>query len=99
MNETELMLRAALAWARFRDESGYLADKIPLALDFIPNGPVKVLDHTTQRPHLRWVGDGRLVTVSTTPGGRVLRVVDAYLDHHSGTTEMRLPREFWVVAS
>lgn len=101
MSPTEIKLRAALTWARFQVEHDGVLDKIPHTLDYVPIGPVKVLDRTTRRPHLRWKGEdtrfqtSRLVTVSTTPGGRVLRVVDTYADHHSATTEIRLPREFW----
>lgn len=94
MTPTEIKLRAALVWIQHESRGGPIM-RLPASLDFVPSGPVKVLDKTTVRPHLRWNGDGRLVTVSTTPGGRVLYVVDAYLDHHSATHSARLPREFW----
>lgn len=107
MSTTEKTLRAAFAWAR-QEINGVPPLSFAGALDFVPSAPVTVLDRTTDCPHLRWEGpcthapwEGapRRITVSTSPRGRVLHIVDALVGHHSGTTSITLPRKFWPEAA
>jgi hypothetical protein len=93
MNETELMLRAAFTWAKAHETSGMI--KHAHSLDFVASGPVKIGDRTMHRPHLRHDEPGRVVTVSTSPGGRRLHYVTEG-EHFVSRLEIALPREFWT---
>lgn len=97
MSPTEQRLRAALFWA-LSTESGHDLIKHEGPFDFCATGKVKIGDRTTERPLLWWEDRGRVVTVSTSPAGRILHYVDAYADH-SFRLEMNLPREFWAQAA
>ncbi len=98
MTKTEQMLRAAFTWALGATRSdGIIKHSGPF--EFAAAGLVRVGVHTIDCPHLHWEATGRRVTVSMSPGGRVLHYVDAYTDHHSMQLDMKLPREFWKRAA
>ena len=93
MTKTEQMLRAAFVWALNATRSdGIIKHQGPF--NFVAAGSVKIGDRTIHCPLLWWEDRGRRVTVSTSPGGRVLHYVDAY-EHHFARLEMKLPREFY----
>jgi len=95
MDATELMLRAAFTWAKANTvNDGLIKHSGPF--EFAAAGRVRMVDRTTNCPHLWWADTGRLVTVSMSPGGRILVYVDACTGHHSMQLDMKLPREFWA---